>query len=146
MELSLRDELARHREDPSCASCHARFDSLGLVFEGFGPIGEKRSKDLAGRPVDARATFPGGTEGEGFEGLRKYVKDHRQDDFVDNLCRKMLTYALGRTLMLSDDPTIEQARAKLAADNYRFSSVIETIVTSPQFLHKRTGDEVASNS
>ncbi len=71
MDLLLRDALARHREDPMCASCHARFDSFGLAFEGYGPIGERRTEDLAGRPVDARATFPGAEqESEGFEGVR----------------------------------------------------------------------------
>ena len=58
LDLPLRDAMARHRSDPSCASCHAKFDALGLVFEGYGPIGERRDKDLAGRPVDVSATFP----------------------------------------------------------------------------------------
>src|SRR2546423_2359021 len=55
LDLPLREVLARHRQDPGCASCHARFDAFGLAFEGYGPVGELRSKDLAGRPVDARA-------------------------------------------------------------------------------------------
>jgi len=80
MDLPLRDMLARHRSDANCAACHARFDSLGLVFEGFGPIGERREKDLAGRPIDASATFPGGSEGAGVEGLRQYIRDRRQND------------------------------------------------------------------
>ena len=58
LELPLREVLARHREDAACAGCHARFDALGLAFEGYGPVGELRTKDLAGRPVDAGATFP----------------------------------------------------------------------------------------
>ncbi len=61
LDLPLREMLAKHREDASCASCHARFDSFGLAFEGYGPVGERRTKDLAGRPVDTRATFPGGS-------------------------------------------------------------------------------------
>ena len=55
------EALARHRSDKACASCHARFDSMGLVFEGYGPIGERRTKDLGDRPVDDSATFPGGS-------------------------------------------------------------------------------------
>jgi hypothetical protein len=70
MDLPLREMLARHRADPSCAACHARFDSLGLVFEAYGPIGERRTNDLAGRAVDARAEFPGGGAGAGLRGLR----------------------------------------------------------------------------
>ena len=69
------------------------------MFEGFGPIGERREKDLGGRPVDTRATFPGGSEGTGLDGLVHYIRERRQDDFLDNLCRKLLSYALGRTLI-----------------------------------------------
>ena len=56
-----------------------RFDSFGLAFEGYGPIGDVRTKDLAGRPVDTAVTYPGGINGAGFEGLRDFIRDHRQD-------------------------------------------------------------------
>jgi hypothetical protein len=136
-DLPLREMLARHRQDASCAACHARFDSFGLVFEGFGPIGERREKDLAGRPVEVSATFPGGGEGAGLDGLRTYVRKHRQNDFIDNFCRKLLAFALGRSPMLSDDRLIKQVRDKLAAEDYHFEVAIEAIVSSPQFLNKR---------
>ena len=51
-DLSMPQLLAKHRQHPSCAGCHRRFDSIGLVFEGFGPIGEQRDRDLGGRPVE----------------------------------------------------------------------------------------------
>ena len=143
-DLTLRDVLARHREDKSCAGCHARFDGLGLVFEGYGPIGEQRARDLGGRLVDTHATFPGNREGAGIEGLRRYLNEHRQEEFLDNLCRKMLSYALGRTLLLSDDVAVDNMRAKLAANGYRFGSLVETIVTSPQFLTRRVPDDLAT--
>jgi hypothetical protein len=141
--LTLREALARHRRDPACAACHARFDSFGLAFEGFGPIGERRRKDLGGRAVDTRVEFPGGGSGDGLEGLRAYVREHRQDDFVDNLCRKLLSYALGRSLMLSDDATVAAMKQRLAADGHRFGGLVDTIVQSPQFLNKRSGTEIA---
>ena len=84
--------------------------------------------------------FPGGSEGAGVEGLRRYLREHRQEDFLDNLCRKLLVYALGRSLLLSDDGIINDMRAKLAANGYRFSNLMETIVTSPQFLTRRDQD------
>jgi hypothetical protein len=141
-DLTLPEVLARHRQDKSCAGCHARFDGLGLVFEGYGPIGEQRDHDLGGRPVETRATFPGGSEGTGLEGLRQYLNESRQQEFMDNLCRKMLAYALGRTLLLSDDVTIDNMRAKLAANGYRFSTLVETIVASPQFRTRRVPDDM----
>src|SRR5260370_4547917 len=105
LDLPLRDMLVKHRENPVCASCHARFDSLGLVFEGYGPIGERRSKDLARHPVDTQAVFPGGIQGAGFTGVQAYIRDHRHQDFIDNLCRRLLAYSLVRSLLLSDPPT-----------------------------------------
>jgi hypothetical protein len=141
--LTLRETLARHREHESCAGCHNRFDSIGLVFENYGPIGERREKDLAGNAVDTRATFPNGDEGVGVDGLRAYLQNHRQGEFIDNLARKLLSFALGRTLLLSDEALIEKMRSDSAAGQVRFSDLIETIVLSPQFLNKRGAAEFA---
>jgi hypothetical protein len=138
LDLPLREMLVKHRENPSCAACHARFDSLGLAFEGYGPIGERRSKDLAGHAVETQSVFPGGSQGTGFEGVEAYIREHRQQDFIDNLCRKLLAYSLGRSLLLSDEPTVEQMRSALAANGFRFTPMVEIIVTSPQFMSKRS--------
>src|SRR5262249_55685095 len=132
-ELTLPQVLARHRADKNCASCHSRFDSIGLAFEGYGPIGEHRTKDLAGHPVQTVATFPDGVDRKGLEGLRQYLHDKRQQDFVENLCRKLFSYALGRTLLPSDQPTIDAMRTRLATSGYAFDSLVEVTVTSPQF-------------
>jgi hypothetical protein len=137
-DMQVRDLLAKHRENAACASCHARFDSFGLAFEGYGPVGERRTKDLAGRPVDAQATFPGGSQGVGLDGLQNYIRARRERDFLNNLCEKTLVYALGRSLMLSDEPLLEAMRAKLASSGYKMSALIETIITSPQFLNTRS--------
>ncbi|MCC9608354.1 DUF1592 domain-containing protein [Blastopirellula sp. JC732] len=136
-ELSLREALAKHRELPSCAGCHKRFDSLGVVFEGYGPVGEQRSEDLGGRPVETSAEFPDGSAGDGLIGLTNYIRERRQEDFLDNLNRKLLAYALGRTLQLSDEKLLHEMQSKLASNDYRFSVLLESIVTSPQFLNQR---------
>jgi hypothetical protein len=135
--LSLREQLARHREDPNCRACHDRFDSIGLAFEGYGPIGELRTLDLGGRPVENHASFPAGGTGHGLNGLRNYLGNHRQDEFVENLCRKLFSYALGRKLILSDNPTIATMKTELAKNNYRFGTLIESIVNSRQFRFQR---------
>ena len=135
--LTLRETLVRHRADKSCASCHERFDSFGLAFEGFGPVGERRTADFSGQPVDTRVTFPNGTAGDGVCGLRDFFGGPARDAFLDNLCRKLLAYSLGRTLIPSDDATIAAMKANLAHDGFRFASLLDTIVTSPQFLNRR---------
>ena len=142
-DLPVRDLLAKHRANAVCASCHARFDSFGLTFEGYGPVGEKRTKDLAGRAVYTHAVFPGGTEGQGLEGLQTYIRARREKDFVNNLSEKMLVYALGRSPLLSDEPLLDAMRTNLTASGYRFSSLIETLVTSPQFLNRRNAQTIS---
>ncbi len=136
-DLPLRDVLARHRDNPACSACHERFDAFGLAFEGFGPVGEARADDLAGRLVDIVAAFPNGDEGEGVRGVQDYIRAQRQDDYLDNLSRKLLSYALSRSLILSDEEVIDKAQADLAAHDYRFGALVETIITSPQFLNRR---------
>jgi len=137
LDLPLREKLAQHRSNPACASCHARFDAFGLTLENYGPIGETRTHDLAGHPVDTQAAFPGGRQGKGLSGLQAYIRATREQDFLDNLSRKLLVYALGRSPVLSDEALIQRMNAGLAASGYRVSALIETIVTSPQFLNAR---------
>lgn len=143
--LTLRQALVQHRANPVCAGCHARFDSYGLVFEGYGPIGELRSKDLGGNPVDARALFPGGMDCSGVAGLRDFVRRRRQQDFLNTLGRKLLCYALGRSLQPSDDSILLQMQQHLAAGGYRFGNLVETVITSRQFCNRRGSATLAKN-
>jgi hypothetical protein len=139
-DLPIRDLLAQHRANPVCGSCHARFDVFGLALEGYGPIGEARTKDLAGRTIDASATLPGGVEEVGLQGVQAYIRERRQKGFVDGLSRKLLSYALNRSLLLSDEPLVATMQSRLALNGNRFDTLVETIVTSPQFRNKRPAE------
>jgi len=139
-DLSVREMLAKHRANPVCAACHSRFDAFGLAFEGYGPVGDARTNDLAGRPVDTVVTYPTGSQGTGLEGLRAFIRANRQQEFVDGICRKLLAYSLNRSLQLSDEALLARMERQLAAKEYRFNSLVETIVTSPQFLTRRVPD------
>ncbi len=143
-DLPVRDLLVQHRANPMCAACHARFDSFGLAFENYGPVGDRRTKDLAGRAVDTRATFPGGVDAVGLEGLQVYIRARREKDFLNNLSEKLLAYGLERSRMLSDEPLLETMRANLASSGYKFSAMVEALVTSPQFLTKRNRITISS--
>jgi hypothetical protein len=110
---------------------------LGLVFESYGPIGEWRSEDLGGRPVETRAQFPDNSWRDSLDDLKDYIRQQRQAEFLDNVSRKLLTFALGRSLLLSDEPLIAELRQRGEANAFRFQGLVEQIVTSRQFLHKR---------
>ena len=96
--LTVRQLVEKHRADPACAGCHARIDPYGFALEGFDAIGRPRRKDLGDRPIDTRAVLRDGTKLDGAAGLRDYLLNRRRDDFLRNFCRKLLGYALGRSV------------------------------------------------
>ena len=105
---TIRQLLALHTDDSRCARCHVRFDPVGLSMEGFDPIGRTRSKDLAGRPIDNVVQLPSGAEARGVPEFGKYLALHRRADFTKTLNGKLLGYALGRSLQLSDQPLLDE--------------------------------------
>ena len=140
-DLTLRQLLAKHRDHESCAGCHEKFDSFGLVFENYGPIGERRESDLGGRPVDTTADFPDGMDRQGVTGLRDYLRQGRDRQFVENLCRKLTSFALGRSLILSDEPFIEHAVRELTERDPAFENLVLKIVTSDAFVNQRGAND-----
>jgi hypothetical protein len=137
---TIRELLALHVEDVKCGRCHQRFDAIGLAMEGFDPIGKRRSKDLAGRPVDDVVRLADGTDARGIPEFARHLVRQRRDDYVRTLCRKLLGYALGRSLQLSDQTLLDDMRITLDKDGDRFVPLLETIVLSPQFRHQRCRD------
>jgi hypothetical protein len=137
-ELTLRELLAKHREHPSCAACHNRFDAAGLLLEGFDPIGRPREKDLGGRTIATDATLPNGTEANGLAGLNDYILKDRVEDFRRHFCQSLLAYGLGRTLIVSDDLLVEDMLSQLDKNQNRIQTAFQVIVQSPQFRNKRS--------
>ena len=138
--LTVRELVERHASDERCAKCHVRIDPLGFALEGYDAIGRRREQDLAGRPLDTRAKLQDGTKFDGLDGLRSYLLHERRDDFVRQFCRKLLGYALGRGIQLSDEPLLDEMQQHLKENDYRFSAAVERIVCSPQFREIRGRD------
>jgi mono/diheme cytochrome c family protein len=130
--LPMREQIAQHRANPVCASCHAQMDELGFALENFDAIGEWRDSDAAGSPIDASAKLPDGTTFTGPAELRKVLLNH-SDDFLTTLTERLLTYALGRGLEAADAPAIRHIKRDAARTNYRFASLIQGVVTSTPF-------------
>ena len=135
--LTARELIERHSSAPECAKCHVRIDPYGFALEQYDAIGRLRPG-----AVDTRTKLLGGTTIEGIEGLREYLLTVRRDDFLQQFCRKLLGYALGRAVQLADEPLLEAMQRQLEANGYRFSVAVEAIVTSPQFREIR-GKETA---
>lgn len=138
--LTVRQLVEKHTSDARCSSCHARIDPLGFALEGFDAIGGRRQRDLSNRPIDTRARLLDGAEFDGIDGLRRYLLTAKRDAIVRQFCRKLLGYALGRGVQLSDMPLLKDIERNLEQNEFRFSSAIDTIVRSPQFRQIRGRD------
>jgi hypothetical protein len=134
--LPMRERLARHREDPNCASCHALMDPLGFALENFNAIGQWRTLGLAGEPIDASGALPDGTPFQGVDGLRDALLS--SDLFLTTLTEKLMTYALGRGVEYYDMPTVRAIVRNAAANDYRFSDLILGVVASSAFRMRST--------
>ncbi len=144
--LTERQLIERHSSDVSCAKCHARIDPYGFALEGFDAIGRHRVHDSDQNRIDTRTTLADGTQVDGLEGLRSYLVTSRRQAFVRQFCRKLLGFALGRGVQLSDKPLLDSMRQDLVRNGYRISNAIETIVLSRQFRSIRGRDYVAAGS
>lgn len=138
-DLTLREQLAKHREDPGCASCHKAMDPLGLGLENFNAVGQWRDKD-EGHPIDASGSLP---SGESFDGPLELIQiiGNRREQFKRTLAEKMLTYALGRGTEYYDKCTIDNCLLSMKERGNRFSALVEGIVVSDPFLKKHAAEE-----
>jgi hypothetical protein len=134
--LSLRDRLAAHRANPSCASCHTLMDSLGFALEGFDAVGRARAIDELGDDVDASGVLPDGSTFEGLEEFRAALLSSELFPMV--LAEKLLVYALGRGVEHYDMPAVRAIAAGAAANGHRFSAYILGVVESTPFQMRRT--------
>ena len=135
--LTAREQLARHRADPACNSCHVRIDPLGFALENFDVIGRWRPKQM-GKPIDASATLASGETIEGIEGLKEFLLG-QPERFVHATAERLLTYALGRELDARDQPTVRRIVRESEADGYRFVDLVLGVLNSTPFQMRQPG-------
>jgi hypothetical protein len=133
--LSLREQMAQHRTNPVCATCHARMDPIGFALDNFNAIGKWRTTD-AGAVIDASGTLPDGAQFNGPAELRKILL-RRPEEFVTTVTEKLLTYGLGRGVEYYDIPAVRKIVREAAPGQYRWSSLIVGIAKSTPFQMRR---------
>ena len=136
-EPTLRETLALHRDQPLCASCHARMDPLGLALENFNAMGMWRERER-NQPIDASGKLITGESFRDIRDLKRILKNERHLDFYRCLTEKLLTYALGRGLEYYDVETVDQIVERLEKEDGRFSALLLGIIESPAFQERRT--------
>ena len=138
-EMTVRERLEAHRTSPSCVSCHIRIDPLGFPLEHYDPVGRWRSEYSNGKPIDATTTL-GEMHIEGVDDLVEHL-GAEEKQVLRNFSGKLLGYALGRTILLSDQPLVD--RLIQAGGGASFADLAVEIVSSRQFRYQRGRKDTA---
>jgi hypothetical protein len=137
--LTLREKLEVHKRNATCANCHVRIDPMGFPLEAFDAVGRTRATYADGTPVDATGELPDKSTITGVDGLLGYLKK-KDSQVTKTLAKKMLGYALGRTVLASDRALVADLTS--AGTNATFSELALKIVNSRQFRHRQGGENV----
>jgi hypothetical protein len=148
---SVRSLVHLHQKKAQCASCHARFDFIGLGLENFDALGMWRDKEIVSHaeyfhqtlkkgkhkvyPVDASGELPNGETFNNVQELKTaLMKDKRQ--VAESLLEGLLCYALGRDVTFTDRPLIQHTLDKLEATDYPVRDLIKRAAASKQFRQR----------
>jgi hypothetical protein len=150
---TIREQLARHRQDAACAACHARIDPPGFALESFDVIGGwrdhyrtsgngeevivdgRRMPYLKGPAVDPADTLADGRAFADIDGLKRLLLEDK-DQLARALTARLLTYATGRAPDAADRPQVQTIVDRIRERDYRLRTLVHEVVQSELFRTK----------
>jgi hypothetical protein len=155
--VTIRQQLAKHRDNPSCASCHIKMDPPGFALESFDVMGARRDRYRAvaenvkpvagyglngqafafhyGLPVDAAGELP---DGRAFGDIKEFKRLILTDEaaVARNVARQLMVFATGAPVRFSDRDELERILQRASAREYGVRTLVEEIVRSDLFQTK----------
>ncbi len=141
-DLSFREKVQQHSNNVNCKSCHQEMDPIGFSLENYDNFGRYRTRQF-GMKIDASGQLPDGTQFEGSEQLKNVLVSQRLPNLTRQVSEKMLTYALGRQLEYYDEQAIRTIVMKTTEDDYRFQTLIKSVINSQPFLYRQLPKEAS---
>lgn len=129
---TIREQLTKHRSNPSCYDCHRKIDPLGFALENFDPIGRFRESYGRNSRIDASGELPNGKTFEDVRGFKKLLLEQK-DQFATALAQKLLAYATGRPIEPFDRPHVARIVQDLAQRQGGFRELVHLVVLSEPF-------------
>jgi len=147
---SIREQLAKHREEESCARCHRQIDPPGFALECFDPIGGERSwyRSLGeGKRISKREPYTIGpdvvidgelSEGERFADFQEFraLLLQREEQILRGIAKKLLVYGSGRPMTLADESSVNFVVAQARQKNLGLKSMVQAVVESEMFQRR----------
>jgi hypothetical protein len=132
---NVRIRLQAHSDNPMCASCHSILDPIGMGLENFDAIGRFRTQYDNGDRVDSSGKLPDGSEFQSLEQLATILSEDTR--LTDCASERMMTYALSREVVASDEPYLKQIREKWASGGMGLRGLLKQIVLNDTFRFRR---------
>jgi Protein of unknown function (DUF1592)/Protein of unknown function (DUF1588)/Protein of unknown function (DUF1585)/Protein of unknown function (DUF1595)/Protein of unknown function (DUF1587)/Planctomycete cytochrome C len=134
-KMTLKERIEDHRNHAACMSCHIKIDPWGIAFENYDALGRWR-EEVQGKPVDASSELFNRQTLNGMDGLKRFLLENRQDQFVTALVHKVATYALGRPLNFTDRADLDAITAEVRKQGDGLGTLLLTVATSELFGSK----------
>lgn len=131
-KMTLKERIEDHRNHPACMACHMKIDPWGIAFENYDAVGRWRDQ-VNGKPVDASSKLYNEQTLDGIAGLKLFLLENRQDQFVRAMVHKLSTYALGRPIKFADRADIERVTASVRSQGDGLKTMVTEIVCSELF-------------
>ena len=144
-DLPVREQLRVHRNDSGCRDCHRGIDPWGIALENFGADGLWRDdiprkspnrKRMRSQGVISETTLPDGSKISGLADLKAHLLEHRREQFARAFTSRLLAYALGRSLELGDEPTVNELTREFVSNDFQIDKLLRQIVLSEPFQTK----------
>ena len=135
--VDLADILKAHTSKAICTSCHKHIDPIGLGLESYDPYGKWRTSYKNKRPIKAFGQFPNGDQFQTPGQMKQILINEYQKPIVKNMVERMLSYAIGRKINPHDRPVVERICAALEENEFRMNTLIQGIISSPQFKNRQ---------
>ena len=135
---TIRERLAKHSIDRTCAECHRKIDPLGFSLEAFDAVGRWRStypkpKKGVAPKIDTTGEFTSGKTYQDFAGFRDILHDNREDQFTRHLIRSLLAYSTGRLMEPADEFAVDRIHEKVKQQGLGLRSLVVECLTSDLF-------------
>ncbi len=135
---TIRERLAKHSIDRTCAECHRKIDPLGFSLEAFDAVGRWRTtypkpKKGAAPKIDTTGEFASGKTYQDFAGFRDILHDNREEQFTRHLIRSLLAYSTGRLMEPADEFAVDRIHEKVKQQGLGMRSLVVECLTSDLF-------------
>ncbi len=141
--LTIREQLAVHRDNANCAGCHKKIDPFGFALESYNPVGQWRDVYPNGRRVDSSGTLYNKHNFDDIAGLKKALLKEK-NRFATGFTQHLMSFALGRKVTYHDTIAIEEIINRTAADDFRLKAIIKHLVLSDAFIQPKQATTTAS--